>query len=67
MELYFLNFSMIAFQALFPAFQDFDVVHDYLLITNPEVRTQARLRRRGQHGIFSSRYIFLLKCHGLSS
>lgn len=32
----------------FPAFQDFDVVHNYLQNNNPKV--QARLRKRGQKG-----------------
>ncbi|XP_055686751.1 TRPL translocation defect protein 14 isoform X2 [Lutzomyia longipalpis] len=35
----------------FPAFQDFDVEHDYLLSTGS--RVQARLRKRGQKGHWS--------------
>ncbi|KAL9981196.1 hypothetical protein ACROYT_G009867 [Oculina patagonica] len=38
---------------VFPVFQDFDVVHDYLSTSNP--KKQARLRRRGQNG----RYTFM--------
>lgn len=33
---------------VFPVFQDFDVVHDYLSTSNPKM--QARLRKRGQNG-----------------
>lgn len=36
---------------LFPTFQDFDVVHDYLATSNP--KKQARLRRRGQNGRYT--------------
>ncbi|KAM0726308.1 TRPL translocation defect protein 14 [Formica fusca] len=35
----------------FPAFQDFDVVHNYLQSNNPKM--QARLRKRGQKGHWS--------------
>uniref|UniRef100_A0A146MHS6 Uncharacterized protein n=1 Tax=Lygus hesperus TaxID=30085 RepID=A0A146MHS6_LYGHE len=35
----------------FPAFQDFDVVHNYLTNVNPSM--QARLRKRGQKGHWS--------------
>ena len=35
----------------FPSFQDFDVVHDYLITANPKV--QSRLRKRGQSGNWS--------------
>ncbi|XP_022238480.1 TRPL translocation defect protein 14-like [Limulus polyphemus] len=34
--------------SVFPLYQDFDVIHDYLLTANP--KTQARLRKRGQNG-----------------
>lgn len=40
-------FFLISLQ-LFPIYQDFDVVHDYLATSNPKI--QARLRRRGQNG-----------------
>jgi len=36
---------------LFPTYQDFDVVHDYLATSNPKI--QARLRRRGQNGRYT--------------
>ncbi|KAG8187724.1 hypothetical protein JTE90_000187 [Oedothorax gibbosus] len=36
---------------MFPPFQDFEVVHDYLVTANPKI--QARLRKRGQNGIWS--------------
>lgn len=36
---------------VFPVFQDFDVVHDYLSTSNPKM--QARLRKRGQNGKLS--------------
>lgn len=36
---------------VFPPFQDFDVVHDYLVSPNP--RIQSRLRKRGQNGNWS--------------
>lgn len=36
---------------LFPTFQDFDVVHDYLATSNP--KKQARLRKRGQNGRYT--------------
>ncbi|XP_077533718.1 TRPL translocation defect 14 isoform X2 [Haemaphysalis longicornis] len=35
----------------FPSFQDFDVVHDYLVTTHP--KAQSRLRKRGQHNCWS--------------
>lgn len=35
----------------FPPFQDFDVVHDYLISHNPKI--QYRLRKRGQGGTWS--------------
>jgi PREDICTED: similar to CG30118-PA len=38
-------------EELFPPFQDFDVIHDYLVSPNPKV--QYRLRKRGQNGIWS--------------
>lgn len=38
-------------EAAFPPFQDFDVVHDYLITANPKV--QSRLRKRGQNGNWS--------------
>lgn len=34
---------------MFPPFQDFDVVHDYLI--SPNQKIQSRLRKRGQNGI----------------
>ncbi|CAG2182805.1 unnamed protein product, partial [Oppiella nova] len=37
--------------SLFPSFQDFEVVHDYLTSTNPKI--QSRLRKRGQNGKWS--------------
>ncbi|XP_031554007.1 TRPL translocation defect protein 14-like isoform X2 [Actinia tenebrosa] len=40
-------------EKLFPPFQDFDVVHDYLTVTDLEIGTQARLRRRGQNGRYT--------------
>lgn len=36
---------------VFPVFQDFDVVHDYLASSDP--KSQARLRRRGQNGHYT--------------
>ena len=39
---------------LFPPYQDFDVVHDYLTTNNPKI--QSRLRKRGQNGIWSYQY-----------
>ncbi|XP_074636078.1 TRPL translocation defect protein 14-like isoform X3 [Acropora palmata] len=36
---------------VFPVFQDFDVVHDYLSTSNPKM--QARLRKRGQNGQYT--------------
>ncbi|XP_020893482.1 TRPL translocation defect protein 14 isoform X2 [Exaiptasia diaphana] len=38
---------------VFPPFQDFDVVHDYLVVTDLDIGTQARLRRRGQNGRYT--------------
>ncbi|KAK3706344.1 hypothetical protein QZH41_018677, partial [Actinostola sp. cb2023] len=38
---------------LFSPFQDFDVVHDYLIVTDLHIGTQARLRRRGQNGRYT--------------
>ncbi|KAL3191608.1 hypothetical protein MRX96_059705 [Rhipicephalus microplus] len=35
----------------FPSYQDFDVVHDYLITSNP--KAQSRLRKRGQHNCWS--------------
>ena len=40
----------------FPPFEDFDVIHDYMQ-TNSR-KTQARLRKRGQKGVF---FIFFLR------
>lgn len=40
-------------ESAFPPFQDFDVVHHYLQSNNP--RMQARLRKRGQKGMFGIR------------
>ncbi|GIY25938.1 TRPL translocation defect protein 14 [Caerostris extrusa] len=40
--------SKLAPDDMFPPFQDFEVVHDYLVTSNPKV--QARLRKRGQNG-----------------
>ncbi|XP_075219915.1 TRPL translocation defect 14 isoform X2 [Lycorma delicatula] len=37
--------------SVFPPFQDFDVVHNYLQASNPDM--QARLRKRGQKGHWS--------------
>lgn len=37
--------------AAFPSYQDFDVVHDYLITANPKI--QSRLRKRGQAGNWS--------------
>jgi len=37
--------------SLFPKFQDFEVVHHYLISPNPKI--QYRLRKRGQNGKFS--------------
>ena len=38
----------ISFLQSYPQFQDFIVVHDYLV--TPNSRMQARIRRRGQNG-----------------
>jgi len=43
--------SVLPDDKAFPAFQDFDVVHDYLSTSNP--KSQARLRRRGQNGHYT--------------
>ncbi|CAL1281897.1 unnamed protein product [Larinioides sclopetarius] len=43
--------SKLALDEMFPPFQDFEVVHDYLVTSNPKV--QARLRKRGQNGNWS--------------
>ena len=34
-----------------PPYQDFDVVHDYLITSNPKI--QSRIRKRGQNGNWS--------------
>ena len=36
---------------VFPDYQDFEVIHDYLL--TPGQKNQARLRKRGQHGSYT--------------
>jgi len=36
---------------IFPDYQDFEVIHDYLL--TPGQKNQARLRKRGQHGSYT--------------
>lgn len=36
---------------VFPVFEDFDVIHDYLSTSNPKM--QARLRKRGQNGQYT--------------
>ncbi|KAH9397420.1 hypothetical protein TYRP_003735 [Tyrophagus putrescentiae] len=38
-------------ESAFPSYQDFDVVHDYLITANPKI--QSRLRKRGQSGNWS--------------
>ncbi|KAF8766346.1 TRPL translocation defect protein 14 like protein [Argiope bruennichi] len=43
--------SKLAPDDMFPPFQDFEVVHDYLVTSNPKI--QARLRKRGQNGNWS--------------
>ncbi|XP_054166405.1 TRPL translocation defect protein 14-like [Oppia nitens] len=40
--------------SMFPSFQDFEVVHDYLTSPNPKI--QSRLRKRGQNGNWSYQY-----------
>lgn len=37
--------------SVFPPYQDFDVVHDYLITSNPKI--QSRIRKRGQNGNWS--------------
>uniref|UniRef100_A0A1Q3FYG0 NadR/Ttd14 AAA domain-containing protein n=1 Tax=Culex tarsalis TaxID=7177 RepID=A0A1Q3FYG0_CULTA len=57
--------SELPVDSLFPAFQDFEVVHHYLQSAGP--RVQARLRKRGQNGHFS--YIHTIRrphLHGQS-
>ncbi|RWS07739.1 uncharacterized protein B4U79_14730 [Dinothrombium tinctorium] len=36
---------------IFPSYQDFEVVHDYIVTSNPKI--QSRLRKRGQNGYWS--------------
>lgn len=40
--------------SVFPPFQDFDVVHNYLQTSTPHM--QARLRKRGQKGNMSNQF-----------
>lgn len=45
------NGDICKLEHVFPQFQDFDVVHDYLV--TPGHKMQARLRKRGQNGCWS--------------
>ena len=45
----------------YPKFQDFIVVHDYLV--TPNQKQQARVRRRGQNGDQFGRLSLLLMCY----
>lgn len=51
----FLVKGPLPLDSVFPPFQDFDVVHNYLQTTNPDM--QARLRKRGQKGLY---FLFLV-------
>ncbi|XP_026461474.1 TRPL translocation defect protein 14 [Ctenocephalides felis] len=64
-KLKFLVSGPLPDESVFPPFQDFDVVHNYLQASGP--RVQARLRKRGQRGHWS--YIHTIrrpKVHGQS-
>ncbi|KAJ6217135.1 hypothetical protein RDWZM_008292 [Blomia tropicalis] len=50
-KLKFLVKGPLPLDTVFPSFQDFDVVHDYLVSSNFKV--QSRLRKRGQNGNWS--------------
>lgn len=47
--------------SVFPPFQDFEVVHNYLINSHPSM--QARLRKRGQKGWGNVFYKFLIIVH----
>uniref|UniRef100_T1KQV0 NadR/Ttd14 AAA domain-containing protein n=2 Tax=Tetranychus urticae TaxID=32264 RepID=T1KQV0_TETUR len=53
-KLKFLVEAKPSHDSIFPPYQDFEVVHDYLVTNNP--RVQSRLRKRGQNGIWSYQY-----------
>ncbi|XP_022645536.1 TRPL translocation defect protein 14-like isoform X3 [Varroa jacobsoni] len=42
-------------EKVFPPFQDFEVIHDYLISSDPQ-KLQMRLRKRGQNGHWSYTY-----------